>query len=342
MLNILNKSKDNVIQSTNLSVIADYSFALEYLVPLIDRLDFQRNPMRKSFYKRLEQDIINGCIMPSLTIAINKEFPSNSNDSFNIGETDLHNLLENAFVLDGIQRLSTLKNASSNDLFDASRPIFFNIIFCSSMDRLLYRMVTLNNGQKPMTARHQIEILASNMYNFDDLAVKPVAEKKAQNKGHIEGAFMSKENLIKGYLAFVSSAINIDNQKIIESKLDELITDQIMDSNITQRNIQYTDIISYINNLYSDDSLRVWFNLPNNLIGFSAAMAENYTAIKDLSTEEFKVSVGLIEDAFKGIETSKIKIGMARRKIVKHFFENYTKTSTMNINELLDEISMVV
>lgn len=50
------------------------------------------------------------------------------------------------------------------------------------MDRLLYRMITLNNGQKPMSARHQIEILASNMFDFDKLPILAVSEKNKSNK----------------------------------------------------------------------------------------------------------------------------------------------------------------
>ena len=47
--------------------------------------------------------------------------------------------------------------------------LYANLLICESMDRLLYRMITLNNGQKPMSARHQIEILAGNIFDFDHL-----------------------------------------------------------------------------------------------------------------------------------------------------------------------------
>lgn len=73
------------------------------------------------------------------------------------------------FILDGIQRLNTLVRVreSSEEKFPYDRSIYANLLICESFDLLLYRMITLNNGQKPMTARHQIEIVASNMYDFD-------------------------------------------------------------------------------------------------------------------------------------------------------------------------------
>ncbi len=46
---------------------------------------------------------------------------------------------------------------------------------------------------------------------------------------------MNKENLIKGYLAYISNSVNIDNQKIIEEKMNELIADKILNSNIASK-----------------------------------------------------------------------------------------------------------
>lgn len=342
MLKILDESYDKVIQSVYLTATADYGFALQKLVPLIDKLEFQRNPLRKSFYSRLENDIVNGCIMPFLTIAIKKDI-SNNELPFYTDENSAYflQLLDNAFVLDGIQRLNTLKRVASMPDFDSTRPIFFNVLICGSMDRLLYRMVTLNNGQKPMTARHQIEVLANNIFDFDNLPIISVTEKQNKlGKKAFSEATMNKENLIKAYIAYISGSVNIDNQKIIESKMDELITDQIMDSNITKRDTQYHDIISYVSGYMEIDYLKNWFKIPNNFIGFSAAMSSQFETIRNTSHDELVDSILLFENAFSSIDVSKIKLGMARRRMVKYFFENYEKLSVMDNNRLLDKISM--
>lgn len=343
MFKILDESYDNVIQSVYLTAIADYQFALEKLVPLIDKLDFQRNPLRKSFYNRLEKDIVDGCIMPFLTIAMKKNIDSNELPFYSLGKNDeFLQLFDNAFVLDGIQRLNTLKRSALEPGFDPSRPIFFNILICGSMDRLLYRMVTLNNGQKPMTARHQIEVLANNIFDFDHLSIIAVTEKqeRASKKRNSETT-MNKENLIKAYIAYISNSVNIDNQKIIEAKMDELITDQIMESNITSRGTQYNDIIGYIGQcMNNNEYLKNWFKIPNNFIGFSAAMSTKFELIQNVSQDELVDSIALFEEAFSSIDVSKIKLGMARRRMVKYFFENYEKFSVMDNNKLLDKISM--
>ena len=245
MFTVFNESYDEVIRSVYLTVMADYAFALDNLVPLIDKLDFQRSPLRKTFYSRLERDIIDGCIMPFLTIAINKDikgkkFYTNNN------QNELEDLLKTAFVLDGIQRLNTLSRVANKPGFDSSRPIFFNILICGSMDRLLYRMVTLNNGQRPMTARHQIEILAQNMLDFSNIPLDTITEK--QSKSDINrneaGSQVAKDTLIKSYIAYISHSVNIDNQKIIESKMDELI--RTISWILISRLAMYSFLISFI------------------------------------------------------------------------------------------------
>ena len=93
---------DNVIKSFYLTISVDYEYAIKKLVPLINKLDFQRNPLRASFYKRLEVDIQSGCIMPNITIAIkaNQKMPEKDD----ITEQYINDNLDNDFILDGIQR----------------------------------------------------------------------------------------------------------------------------------------------------------------------------------------------------------------------------------------------
>ena len=218
---------DDVIDSYYLTASATYDYAVKNFVPLINKLEFQRNPLRKTFYKRLELDILNGCIMPNITLAIH--FDGELPERNIINSSYIEYNLNNAFILDGIQRLTTMKRISENKDFPSERKIYCNIIISNSMDKLLYRMITLNNGQKPMSARHQIEILASNLFDFNNLPLLAVSEKEARKK-KISDEYINKDVIIKGYLAYISRSINIDNQKIIENKMNELIADKIMDA----------------------------------------------------------------------------------------------------------------
>ena len=330
---------DNVIESYYITVCVEYKFAVERLVPLINKLDFQRNPLRASFYKRLEEDLKKGCIMPNITIAIKVDGSLPLKEE--ISEIYIDNNLNNAFILDGIQRLSTLNRvANNNGDFDLNRKLYCNILISNSMDRLLYRMITLNNGQKPMSARHQVEILAGKIFDFENLAILGITEKDLKKKARKSEEMMNKENLIKGYLSYISASVNIDNQKIIEEKMNELIADKILNSNVYSKEGEFKDIVDFISKMLGNEYLSDWFKVANNFIGFSAAMNQSFNYVKNFDVIKMETSINLFEDVFMAIDVSKIKLGMVRRRMVKYYFENIKEFENYTYSDLLDAISL--
>lgn len=338
LFKVLDLGVDEVIKSHFITSKVDYEYAIINLIPLINRLDHQRNTLPAKYYSKLENDLTKGCIMPPLTIAIV------TNDTSYVGKEEqyIQDNIQNAFVLDGIQRLNTLSRVQNK--IDKDRILYLNVLICDSMDKLLYRMITLNNGQKPMSARHQIELLAQSIYNFDDLDldIETVTEKEQglKMKSKIKTKF-KKADIVKAYLAFISNAINIDNQKIIESKLDELITDQIIDSNLPDREIEFNNVVKFINTMSEDSELYKWFNVPNNLIGFSAGIQKSHKVILIEKVNEFKMEVEKLEAAFSYLDFSKIKLGTARRRAVQYFVEEYTKVKDIGENELVNQLSQL-
>ncbi|MBN8657714.1 MAG: hypothetical protein J0M11_18430 [Anaerolineae bacterium] len=325
---------DHVITAKFISGKTNYEFGIDKLVPLISKLDIQRNLQDTKFYRRLERDILKGCIMPPITLAFVTE-PS-SLEGVNLSDYVNENI-DKAFILDGIQRLNTLSRANQgNKDIDLSRPLFLNIIICYSMDNLLYRMITLNNGQKPMTPRHQIEMLAANVYDFDSLSIKVHAEKGS--KRAVNGAF-KKADIIKAYIAFLSNSINIDNQKIIESKMEELIADKILDSNITDDNLEFEDVIGLVAKFSEDLTSLAWFQVNNNLIGFSVGVKKSFGFLSEVSPEEFSKSISVFEKAFSYFNVSKFNIGQQRRKLTEHFISRYENLAKLDENELIQLLS---
>lgn len=333
---------DDIIKSIFINAQADYRFALDNLVPLIGRLDIQREVQNPKFYERLAKDIVGGCIMPSLTLAI-----VDSNISTITTKRDAKAFISKRvgefFVLDGMQRLNTIDRAHkrSPSEFPMDRPIFLNILICQSMDLLLYRMITLNNGQKPMTARHQIEIIASNIYDFDITGINIQAEKRTPGQRRKHGVF-KKVDLIKAYLAFLSESVNVDNDKIIQEKMDELLASKIMDSDLTSSSSSFEEVIRQVERLYADTSTRDWIMGQNNIIGFCAGARKSVQQISSLSDSKLSESIENFEKAFSGINVSKIKLGNSRRKAVKYFIENIRKMIKLDSDEILDEISQEI
>ncbi|WP_312080534.1 hypothetical protein [Acinetobacter schindleri] len=328
---------DKVINSDFIIGASNYNYALENLVPLIDKLVIQRKLQESLIYKRLKKDIISGCVMPPITVAFideNRNFKSE-----NEAQDYVVSNIKNAFILDGIQRLNILNQVSEQletELIENSL-IALNILICPSMDKLLYRMVTLNNGQKPMTPAHQIEILTSNDLNFNELARKVRTEKEGYSKESL-----NKSDLVKAYIAFLSGSVNIDNQKIIQSKLDELITENIIEhfENKTN-NLQFKDIVTLISSFSEDSTLFEWFKINNNLIGFCVGIQESYDVIKNEDHASLINNLNKLEEVFNSFDRSKIKVSTFRRNIVKNFISEYDSLRDKSTNQILDHLSSI-
>ena len=335
-LDFFTLDSDKVIDGYVVSASTQYKFAIENFVPLIGRLDIQRDALNTRFYSRLEDDIVRGCVMPPITIAMIHTFPARRRTKSVVEEYIGHNI-ENAFVLDGIQRLNTLRRASSKDGFDDQRSLHVNFIIASSRDRLLYRMITLNNGQKPMSARHQIDVLADAFFDFDGIDLNLVAEK---GKGRVRAPeSFKKADFVKGYVAYLSGSVNIDNQKIIEEKMDELIASKIIDSDIPTSNIEFMDVVELVNKFSKSEYLRDWIRVQNNFMGFCVGAKKSAPTLKSIKIENVERSISNFEQAFSSINISKVNLGKIRRELVAYFIQNYSSLSKLEEFELLDKIS---
>ncbi|ENV71481.1 hypothetical protein F946_03160 [Acinetobacter johnsonii ANC 3681] len=328
---------DNVIQSNFVVASTTYSFAIDKLSHLIDKLAIQRRLLDSKIYQRLEADLKVGCIMPPITVAF---VESRDLKGIDISEiTDYVNRnIDQAFILDGIQRLSTLQRIEADipDNIKQSGLIVLNILICPSMDNLLYRMITLNNGQKPMTPKHQIEILTVNDPLFESFEEKISTEREGYRKDSI-----GRADIVKAYLAFISNSTNIDNNKIIESKLEELIAEKIMES-FEEKQIDFSSVINLIFSFIdSDDTAETlkWFRVSNNLIGFCVGVRDSFSSLDEESVEGFKDNLEKFDEVFKSFDSSKIKLGMYRRNAVKEFISNYETLKGKSVNEILDFVS---
>lgn len=339
LMEIYTVNFDEVIKSSFVTASTNYDFAIKKLVPLIDRLNIQRNIQDSKFYSRLETDLVKGCIMPALTLAFIDENALKIDNKQALQEYVLENI-EDGFVLDGIQRLNTLQRTYLKHVdLDLERILFINILICSSTDNLLYRMITLNNGQKPMSARHQIEILTSNIFDFDDDKT-PILTERDSKRLKIKVLF-NKADFIKGYLAFLANSTNIENQKIIEEKLDALIADKILESNITDDDLEFSLVVSEIQRLSELDKNLKWFKNGNNLIGFCVGIRKSFEIIKKTTSTDFERSIENFEKAFSSFNISKIKVSRQRRTNANYFIGNYNDLSKASENELIDVLSQI-
>jgi len=320
-IEIFNSDKDDVIESYVGLGKTTYEVALNDLYPLINRFDAQRKIQDKKFYRRLQNDLIEGCIMPPITIAFidRNRTDLSQKEAFN---NFVNNNLANGYILDGLQRLNTLKTASEHEGFDINRVAYINVIVAESQDKLLYRMITLNNGQKPMTPRHQIEILTAEMFDFNRLNNISIQTEKERSEKIIRGSF-NLGDISRAYLSFLTGNVNNENNKIIDEKMDEILVSRVLDNRDASFRLKFENILDLVDALCINSKCKEWFKVNNNLIGFCVGIRDSYQYIRDINADNFAEMVTLFDVSFESINASKVNLGKYRRQLSAEFIKNY-------------------
>jgi hypothetical protein len=340
-MQIFDVTFDKVIGSHVALGKSTYEYALANYLPLINRFTEQRKIQRQKFYDRLEKDILAGCVMPTITLA----FVINSDTRLDNPE-DIQVFLEknigHGYILDGMQRLTTLSRANETGTLDLSRSLYFNVIFAYKYDLLLYRMITLNNGQKPMTLRHQIEMLTMNLVDqilkageLQNISI--LSEKETERQSPV-GSY--KRSLIAtAYTAFLADTVHVQNSKIIEEKLDEILVGKVMDSHITETDASFEAILRQVDRLSSDNRIKSWFSNEINFVGFTVGSLRNFNMIETGTLANFSTAIGVFDEAFKSINRSKVNIGKIRRELVCHFFATPALLQAHDVQEVVSAFS---
>lgn len=314
-----------------------YGLAIDKLYPLVQRLDIQRNLQNPSFYSRLRNDLKIGCIIPPITIAFVIQDGPEVIDEGYINEN-----ISEGFILDGIQRLSAIHRANNELEGDAQaafheRILHLNIIVAPSMDRLLYRMITLNNGQKPMSPRHQIDILSETMFDFENLSLRNQSHKTKQVSSN--KLSVHRSDIVKGYIAFLANTTAIDNKLIIEEKMDELIAERIIASDISSDGYEFTEVLGWIADRCVDSAISKWFLSGNNFIGFCVAARNNFNELKDENIESLNLQISRFENIFLNFDKKKIKVGDYRRRMVAEYFGALARFKLSSDSDIVIELS---
>ncbi|MDT8873507.1 hypothetical protein RAA17_26215 [Komagataeibacter rhaeticus] len=234
----------------------------------------------------------------------------------------INNHIGEGYILDGMQRLNTLMSAKEDDAFDGNRPIYMNVVIAAKYDLLLYRMITLNNGQKPMTIRHQVEMLTGNLIKklvaSCSLRNMIILSEKDNESNSSRGAFKMSD-IAAAYLSFLTGSAHNQNSRFIEEKLDEILVGKVMASGAIDAPVSFEEIITEVDRLSEVQEARDWLRNENNLIGFTLSAKSNLDKIQLLSPDNFSSAIRIFEAAFLAINPSKVNVGKFRRDLSHEF-----------------------
>ncbi|WAC23962.1 hypothetical protein [Blastomonas sp. SL216] len=122
----------------------------------------QRRRESHKAYRRLSLDIRNGALLPSITLAVKPEFVEEIIPLINDSRATAEALSKpgRVDILDGLQRTYIMHDLlHSRHIFSEDQKILVEFWLESDIKKLIYRIIVLNAGQKPMSIRHQVELL---------------------------------------------------------------------------------------------------------------------------------------------------------------------------------------
>ncbi|MCP4696600.1 MAG: hypothetical protein GY862_07100 [Gammaproteobacteria bacterium] len=226
-MKIISRFIDRRIGATNILVETTTAEYLDFAKEITKKNEFQRKRPNDAgaIYSLLKDDLRKGCVIPPIVLAYIDSKPTDyANLTNDYILQHITGNLNGLLILDGLQRTKTMidvknefkrNNEDSSDEFDK---IQLRLEICLGIKRpgILYRMLTLNSGQHPMSLRHQIEILYSDYIKCppDGITlIKQIHGTTAQNIGEY-----SFQDVIDGFHSYIDRKPSpIDRKIVIEN-----------------------------------------------------------------------------------------------------------------------------
>ncbi len=355
---------DNRIDNYMVSARSDYEWYLSKTHGSEENLEIQRDIIKGSKpYKNLRADLRLGCILPTIVLAVN-EIDTSAAQKYDPGDgfmrasqADLRSLefaISQAVpaqidIVDGLQRTNALRQ-TLDSLDEAERPTFLarslrleiwiNIAFFP----LAYRMLLLNAGQRPMSMKHQIDILSSGLAK--DLQDLPGIEimKLKDHKRRVHPGQFHLATLAQAFQAWMQRSPNVDRTNlvvetmVVDEALDSLGIDLTADGGNQRDGFrQFVDWMLQLDRALGEEKNRFFAN-ETVVLGFAAAIGfahKNDTlqerlpvAMNKLITEVQDdpgdaLGVVTFDQIRRSIDTKRSNVGEATRGLVFRAVREY-------------------
>ena len=365
---------DKRINSTNLYVETTFGEYLEYASKLIDNNELQRRRVRtsKTVYSLLKSDLMKGCVMPPIVLAITSNGTISASNTDEEIATFISKNSNEVLILDGLQRTYTLIDAAK-EIPESEKEKFLQyklrleIYIEINKFGVLYRMLTLNTGQTPMSTRHQLEMLYSGILNTEIEGIKLVTE--VQGKANPDDNEFIFRNVVEGFNSYMNrDELPMDRQEMLENiKMLENMSGENIDEDIFKDFLElYIKMFKAMRNVTSDyciseddlseyeiisipfgDKVSKVFSTSQSMTGFGAAIG--IMKDKDIisSFQELEKIIKQIEEKNSGkewfmvflkkmdnIRNGSKKIGNAQRMFFQYFYRELFNSESDSFLEL--------
>ena len=355
---------DNRLRNFMVSARTDYEWYLEKTRGSEENLSIQRDVIPGSkAYRNLRNDLKTGCILPTIVLAVHDIEASatakyDPQDGFMRAQRADLDALEQSImraapdqinIIDGLQRTNALRETLSG-LSDQERPIFLarslrlevwlNIPFFP----LAYRMLLLNAGQRPMSMKHQIDILSGGLAK--DLQDLPGIEiiKLKDHKRRVRAGQFHLSTLAQAFHAWMQRSPNVDRTNLV---VETMVVDEALESlgiDLTAEDGDQRDgfrrFVGWLLQLDHaiGDSQNRFFANDTVVLGFAAAIgfAHKNQTLQDRLPRSMDKLVGFassgasdplgvetFDQIRRSIDTKRSNVGEATRGLVFRAFREY-------------------
>ncbi len=330
---------------------------LELVGKDFDRFEIQRKREKHKGYNRLKRDIEKGTLFPTITLAVE---PSSVKQFENLLEQKnsaeiiklLVSLTDKIYILDGLQRTYIINDIKDNITFNNGQMLLLEIWFEEDIKHLIYRLIVLNSGQKPMSMRHQIELLFITMR---ETLIKKVEGLILLQEKNEESRTKAKEfpfeRLVTSYKSYLTKSPEVDKDNIVAERMiesdmldsdEEFLSESFFKfTNTLEKYCLLNEQLFRIYNGTEQTKYRNWFADANVIQSFFAA-AKSFSSndkreiivnasidkmLEELKTKKKGDDALNLKDLYEILSndaiSKKYNVGFATRKLLTSAFVEY-------------------
>ncbi|MEH6783122.1 MAG: DUF262 domain-containing protein [Alcanivorax jadensis] len=246
-MKIVSRIYDKRIKSENILIETSIGVYIDLIKDSLESNPYQRKKVTssKTVYSLLREDIKQGCVIPPIVLSLSFQEANGKSDEDVI--QDIQNHKEGLLILDGLQRTHSLLDLCSSlepaDLEEVKiHPLRVEVYLGLNKIGILYRMLTLNTGQTPMSLRQQIEMLYQEYFTTGVEGVRFIREVDQSR------ATKTEEFNFKEVIAGFNSYLERNEQPLERSDLLENIKSL---EKLSHENNQHDLFKEYVLSLYA-------------------------------------------------------------------------------------------
>lgn len=380
MFELLSIDLDERLNAYCATVRANYGWYLKAAQGAEENLEIQRGIIKGSkAYLTLREDLKRGCVLPPIVLATKNlgiVLPNRidfSNAGYKLSQLlaselteKLRNISsEDIYIIDGLQRTNALRQVHKE--LDLDGPQETLDAFLAHGTRLefwldipfgaiAYRMLLLNAGQRPMSMKHQVEILSRKLE--EDLgSIDGIDIIRGEGRRRVRPGQFQLAKLSQAFQAWLQGQPNIDLRNyVVEQMVSESAIETLGASIGKDANAEVTDSFKQLvawwvrlDKVIPEGNLAFLGN-DTVLLGIAAAVgdAERHptmhermkAGLEKLLNEQITnpaddiLGISMFDEVRKGIDASKMNVGQATRDLVfKAFREFFLSDATKSMSE---------